>query len=326
MSGSQSVAGPLIYGVPLALWIAVGVALLSAIVTLTSVVLSNRNSRKNLREQLRRSAEEFAAQLAHDSAQLERRLAHEAEQRDRERAMSLRREVYLEAAAALNHVNATVGRLADISNDPKTIWEAFATDLAKIAKVHIMGSAETIGAVMDYVNVIGPAFSELVEKRMPLAIRQAAINLESTFMDTALAERKRFTAMMQQLNLEGVRDAAKWDPIKRQSDLAADTYRSHAETRQVLWNEQVKDTLALAARSIAVAEQAIPLLPPAILAVRKEMDAPLDPEWYASLWDRQLANVKRVTARLLESLRDSHEKQSAEAAPNIPPPAAPSGQ
>ena len=35
MSGSQSVAGPLIYGVPLALWIAVGVALLSAIVTLT---------------------------------------------------------------------------------------------------------------------------------------------------------------------------------------------------------------------------------------------------------------------------------------------------
>lgn len=105
MSDSPSSAGPLIHGVPSALWIAVGVALLPAVVTLVGVSLSNCNSRMNLREQLKRNAEQFAAQLAHDSQLLERRLAYEADQRDRERKMPLRREIYLEAAAALAHAN-----------------------------------------------------------------------------------------------------------------------------------------------------------------------------------------------------------------------------
>ncbi len=65
MTGSPSAAGPLIYGVPLALWIAVGVAVLSAVVTLASVVLSNCISRRNLRDQLKRGGEQFAAQVAH---------------------------------------------------------------------------------------------------------------------------------------------------------------------------------------------------------------------------------------------------------------------
>ena len=302
MTGSQSAAGPVIYGVPLALWIAVGVAVLSAIITLVSVAMSNRNSRSNLREQLRLNAEQFAAQLTHDS-----------EQRERERAMSLRREVYLEAAAALSHTSTVIGRLADIYNDQKALAEDFAADLAKIGKVHIVGSAQTVQAIMNYLNVVGPSFAELVAKRVPLTIRKSAIDLESAFMDTAMAERKRFTAMMQQLNLDGVRDDAKWEPIKRQSVIATETYNAHAQSRQTLWSEQLKDTFALAQFAFAVAERVIPLLYPAILSVRSEMDAPLDPEWYATLWAEQVANMRRVTETTFGELQKINASEVNEA-------------
>src|SRR5258708_5604871 len=98
MTDPQSITGqPVFYGVPLALWLTllatVVVAVLSAATAVIVVWRSNANSRRNLREQLARNDHQFAEQLAHDSQQLERRFAHEADQRDRERQMSLRRDV-----------------------------------------------------------------------------------------------------------------------------------------------------------------------------------------------------------------------------------------
>jgi hypothetical protein len=251
MPESASAAGPLIYGIPLALWIAVGVAVLSGIITLVSVSLSNGNSRRNLR-----------AQLAHDSEQLERRLAYEADQRDRERKMSLRREIYLEAAAALTHANGLIGRITNIENDQKMLGDEFATDLSKIAKVHIVGSDQTVQAIMGYVNVLGPSFMELVAKRAPLMTRKAAIDLEGTFVDAALAERKRFTAMMQQLSLDGVTDESKWGPIRRQSEIATEAYASHAAQKNELWCEQVEGIIAIVRDSLALTDKLVRLLPP----------------------------------------------------------------
>jgi hypothetical protein len=308
------------YGVPLALWLTlfatVAVGVLSAGAAIIVVWRSNANSRANLREQLARGENQFTQQLAHDSEQLERRLAHEADQRDRERTMSLRREVYLEAAEALAHANGLIGRMTDIENDQKVLGQEFATDLAKIAKIHIVGSPKTVQAVMDYVNALSPGFIELVAKRAPLMIRKADIAHQQTFIDAALAERKRFTAMMQQLNLDRVSDPVRWEPVNAQSKIATEAHQSHIAAMGELWRLQLEGIFDIVRHSLALADKVTRLLPPAILAVRSEMDLPLDPEWYASLWNEQLANVKAVTERLLQSLRESTEKQSAEAAAN----------
>jgi hypothetical protein len=315
------------YGAPLAVWLTllatVVVATLSAVTAIIVVWRSNANARKNLGEQLKRDAEQFAAQLAHDSQQLERRLAHEADQRDRERKMSLRREVYLEAAAALAHANALIGRITNIENDQKTLGDEFAADVSKIAKVHIIGSPETVQAIVNYLGVLGPSFLELVAMRVPLMIRKAAIDLEGTFVDAALAERKRFTAMMQQLNLDRVTDPTSWNPIRAQSDLAAKTYAAHAATKDELGREQVKGTFAIVRHSMVIAEKLGRLYPPALLAVRSEMDMPLDPEWYTGLLSAQLANMRTVTEKVLTSMGQSAAPDSEDADANLNAPPTP---
>lgn len=311
MSEPASASGPLIDGIPLALWIAVGVAVLSAIVTLISVVLSNRNSRGNLREQLARGERQFAQQLAHDSQQLERRLAHEADQRDRERTMSLRREVYLNAAEAMILANGLIGRMTDLENDQRVLGQEFTVSLGKIAKIHIVGSQQTIDAVMNYVNTLSPAFIAMVSKRGPLLIRKAAIALEQTFIDAALGERKRFTEMLKQLNLDGVTDQIKAEPILAQSRLATKTHESHIATMAELWREQLKGIEEIVRNSQELAEKITRLLPPAILAVRSEMELPLDPEWYAGKWEEQLERVKKVMAKVYESIREAIDRQGA---------------
>jgi hypothetical protein len=327
MTEPQSLAQPAFFGVPLALWLTllatVVVGILSAATAIIVVWRSNANSRKNLREQLKVDAEQFTAQLNHESEQLERRLAHEADQRDRERTMSLRREVYLNAAEAMVHANGLLGRMTDIENDQRILGQEFATDLGKIAKIHIVGTKETVEAVMTYVNTLSPCFIELTSKRTPLLITKASIAHEQTFIDAALAQRKRFTAMLQQLNLDGVTDKTKRDPVLAQSTIATENHQFHIAAMNELWRQQLKGIEGIVSHLQAVADKVTRLLPPAILAVRSEMELPLDPAWYESKWDEQLTRVKAVMEKMLRTLRDQIEKQSAEPAPFNPPPAPP---
>lgn len=94
MTDPQSSAVLLVYGIPIAIWAALGVAVLTTISTLIGVWRSNANSRRNINKQLK-----------HDANQRKLQLAHDADQRNRDREMSLRREVDLEAASALVQLN-----------------------------------------------------------------------------------------------------------------------------------------------------------------------------------------------------------------------------
>ncbi len=57
--------------------------------------------------------------MEHDSRQLERKLEAEATERVSEREMSLRREVYLEAASALVHLQTLLGQASNIEYDQR---------------------------------------------------------------------------------------------------------------------------------------------------------------------------------------------------------------
>jgi hypothetical protein len=59
------------------------------------------------------------ASMEHDSRQLERKLEAEATERVSEREMSLRREVYLEAASALVHLQTLLGQASNIEYDQR---------------------------------------------------------------------------------------------------------------------------------------------------------------------------------------------------------------
>jgi hypothetical protein len=253
MAGSQALAGPLVLGVPLAVWVAVTVALLSAVATLISVWRADRSSRRNLE-----------AQLAAGAAQLAKQLAHDAEQRDRERAMSLRREIYLEVAGALENAGHALGRVTDIGHDLQAVYADFAAASARLAKVQMVGSDKTVEAVMTYVNEMGPAFIELLMRRVPIAIRKQMIDGET-------------------------------DPAKK------------AQLR----HEQMKAKLEAAERTIALALKTTKLVPNAVLAVRDEMELPLDKGRYLGLWEVQLNRMDEVWIRAKREL----EQLSASPAP-----------
>jgi type II secretory pathway pseudopilin PulG len=294
------------FGVSLSVWLtllaSVVVAVISAITAIIVVGRSNTNSRENLRQQLQRSSAQFGNQLEHDTRQLERKLVAEANERVREREMSLRREVYLEAASALIHLQTLLGQAANIAYDDKDLTEGFARDQGAIAKTHIAASKETVAAVVAYIGEVGPAFLQLVTRRPSLMIRKSAIETHAALEEKATSEKETFIGMMQQYNLARTNEPAKLDAIKAQYEFANTQWETHSGIRLRLLGEQAQEQFAIAERSIDLNRRIVLRLPDAVLAIRSEMELPFDRGFYEAEWQEYTRKMDAAWSAAKERL------------------------
>jgi hypothetical protein len=123
-----------------------------------------------------------------------KQLHFQLEQQSREfktaREMSLRRDVYLEAAVAVARATNSLNELADVHSVGSELTRQYAADFATIAKVHVIGAPQTIEALMRVTLLLGDAQAELNAARPPILDLQR--ELEAAPAGTPLyAARKR---------------------------------------------------------------------------------------------------------------------------------------
>ncbi|MFO1426527.1 MAG: hypothetical protein U1F11_06060 [Steroidobacteraceae bacterium] len=142
-------AAEFLAGLVVPLWSVIA-ALLGTGGVIIGVVVTAWNSRRQLRIQLEQQSEE-------------NRVA---------RVMSLRREVYMEAAGAMARSLSSLLQLADSARDYQQATENFARDFAAIGKVHVVASAGTLDLAHGLHAQLGNAQAELALARIPIVARQ----------------------------------------------------------------------------------------------------------------------------------------------------------
>jgi hypothetical protein len=186
---------------------------------------------------------------------------------------------------------------------------AFAADQATIAKTHIVGSQATVAAVMGFIGEYGPAFLELIMHRPSLMIRKSAIETHAARMAERDSERSRFLEMMRQYNLDRKNEPARFEAIEAQYELANTQYEAHVRPRLQLLNEQAQEQMVMAERVIELGKKTAMRLPDAVLAVRSEMEMPLDRAFYEAQWCDQIRKMDETwaaaKARLAATLQSS---------------------
>ena len=135
------------------------------------------NSRKQLRIQLEQQSHEFKTG----------------------REMTLRRDVYLEAAVAIARATNSLNELADVRAPGLELTRQYAADFATIAKVHVVGAAETVEALMRITQLLGDAQAELNSARLPVLDLQR--ELEAAPPGTPLQAARRRAWMEARLGL-----------------------------------------------------------------------------------------------------------------------------
>lgn len=255
-------------------------AVVAAMVALVGIVITHRGNERR-----------FAAQLAYDR-----------EQKRIEREMELRREVYLATADAIVAGLGLIGRYADISIPREELAKDFSEKRSALSKVHLVGREATVTALLAFTQEFGLSVLRLSLLRNPLVQMQTRLKLLDTQMQTFCKERDRMVDLMKQLNFDGNQDAHRWDFVRNTFEFEKkrvnDCIAEHAALSAKLRN----DWAVFAAECFATSNKLSALLPPAVKAVRDELELPIDYEFYVKTIDEGLRRHQEALSGYLNEL------------------------
>ncbi len=273
----------LVETIPAAFW---GVVI-GSFYSLGGIYLTNRSNDRRLRAQL----------------------AHDREIRNRERELSLRKDIYLAAAEAISAGLNAIGRFADLELPHNQLTASYLEKSASIAKVHVIAKEDTARAVAAFLGDLSSTYLRLIPKRMLLSGQKVAIGLLKEQMDNFAKERDRMVELMKQFNLEGGGDKRRWDVIdnnfKFEQQRIADTSTRHDALAKDLYTKQLEYMKECVTESGRLSR----LLVPVLASVRAELEMPLNEAAYMQIIEE---GIQKQEARIDEFLQEARRLTAAQ--------------
>ena len=273
----------LIARIPAAFW---GVVI-GSFFSLGGIVIANRANDRRLQKQLR----------------------HDREMRNRDRELSLRKDVYLSVAEAVLAGIVVIGRIADLDIPNNKVMEAYADKAPAIAKAHVIANERTIEVLTNLVGELNAVTLRMFTKRFPLTALKTQISNLQQQISSFSQQRDRMLELMKQFNLNGATDQRRLDVINAnfqfEQNRIAETYKQQAILFGDLAAKQLQLLKECTDETIRLSRFTVPF----ITSVRVELEMPIDERAYAEAIEQSIRKQEASMKDFLEYLRSLSTSQ-----------------
>ncbi len=257
----------------------------ASIIALMGVVLTIRNASKQTFE----------------------KLDHDSKQRDRDRDMRLRREIYLNATAAITQWQNLIGKLSNLEFPQSKMDEELGMISAVLSKVSVVGTNETIQVVSRLTSELLNLYLGFLSRRIPLMNRKIEIDVIGNSIQQCLEKQKQNLQIIEQVNLENDVFRQKTYRIAKDNlDYWTKKLEEHFKAQDELMDEQNEEhqkfTSILCEQSRRIADFSTP----ALFAIRKELGFFINEREYKSTID----NVSKRADDTLKSFFEEVKKSA----------------
>jgi Mg2+ and Co2+ transporter CorA len=229
-------------------------------------------------------------------------LQNDRELKNREREMAFRKETYADAAGAIAIAMGTLSRLSDLSLSPKEIPAPYLDSSPFIVKVNLVAGEETIRALANFGMEFSGAFLRLSQQRIVLSSLHDQIAAKAALAEGFAKTRDAMIELMRHHNIEGMRDARRFEEIQRNYDFEA--ARIDAANQEI---RQMKS--ALAAQYIPFAKECFaetlrlrrPLIP-LLVSARNELEFSITEDKYAEILEQTQSQIEGQMNEFLQKL------------------------
>lgn len=236
-------------------------------------------------------------------------LLHDAKQRDREREMSLRKDVYLKATEAITKGQNFLIRLSNLNIPSQSFDDDYGEDSASLAKIHIVATNETVQAVLTYSRHFASAFLELSLKRAPLLARKNRIENLDSLIEQSAKEGNYYFEQMRKQEFDGNTDERIWKILNESFQSERMQKQKFEQERQELIVIQQKENLDFFKQCMEHFFTISRYLPMTVIAVRDELDLSFDKEAYLRLYKENLEKNKIVFDNFLKEAGYSNQSE-----------------
>lgn len=194
-------------------------------------------------------------------------------------------------------------RLADLNIPDKQLDDEFVKDVGVIGKIQVVGTNATVQAVYAFYGALGTAYAELFLKRFLLIKRKNQIELLQDSIDKSFKEQERYNALMNQMNLAGAIDKKTWDVINNAIEFERKQYDQFNTEQELLYKEQTKEHSIFLELVSQRYFEVSKLIPPAIFALRDEIELEIDRIEYMKTFNENIEKGKTVIKSFLKDIR-----------------------
>ncbi len=226
---------------------------------------------------------------------------HEQKLKTLDREMSLRRDIYLGLAEAVNAAIQDTYRFANLEISHADVTKSYVERSFAVAKVHVIARTETIQALAIFSREVNATFYKLWAKRhLAFRVKEQISQIDRQLSEIN-AERQKYIALSKQFNLEGETSQQKWKVITENFEAEGKRANALVEERGRLIKALEEAQYRLTNECSEVASSLGILLLPLVKAVRDELELPFDLDVYSAL---QKENAERQRQALTSFLRE----------------------
>lgn len=234
---------------------------------------------------------------------LQAQLTHDRELRNRDRELALRKDVYLAAAEAISAGFISVSKFSNLELPHDKVTDGYVDKAPAIAKVHVIANEETARAVVSVVGELAATFLRLFARRVPLMAQKQQLAILDEQIGGFGKERDRMVELMKQYNLDGAADDRRWGVIQGTFEFEQKRVTEALEQRRALAGALYALQLEYMKDCVEETMKLGRLLVPTIVAVRRELDLPIDEAAYVQVVEESLAKQRASLTEFLQQAR-----------------------
>lgn len=240
-----------------------------------------------------------------------KQLDYDREAKSKERELTLKKDVYLSAAEAISLGIAVTGNFPNFEMHDEAVVKPYSEKSPVIAKVHVIGSFETIKALNNLTNELSSIYFILFAERARISKDRVDKDILLKNIEYYSRQRDGTLEMMKQFNLDGSKDPEKWRVLQSNYQFESDYVQNSIAQHGVLSKQFSQKQLIFMRRCIEYAQKASTLIPPLLLAVRKELDLPLDEKAYQEAVNEGISKQLAAVDKFMKECADTFELSDA---------------
>lgn len=265
--------------IPINIWSVV----LGSIIAFGGVLISNKSHTKRLNMQLEYDAKLKAVELK----------------------VTMRREVYLNAAEELVKANSYLGSLPQFDFTKTNIGEALQGFFISSAKLELVAEDETRDAMNKLVIAYSGIVFKLMIKMKPISDHKIKIDIIDKHYEESQVEIKRILSLMSYQNESGSPDASIFKALDSSLKFHQKQSKGLSDERNDHWDKVNDYTTEFALQLIDELKVINNLQTPVMVGIRKELDIETNVEDYEK---SAKSNTDRITKQLDDFLISLNDK------------------